>query len=70
MIYKSNENWQSTDDQVDKIIDPVIQGISKQCAGYINEILCPLEFIFLMLRNIADSFENQMHEGDSDCSCC
>ena len=40
-----------------------------ECAGYINEIQYPPEFIFLMLRDIADALENQLPEGDNDCSC-
>ena len=47
-----------------------MQGIAKQCAGYINELQCPPEFIAVMLRDVADAFENPAPEGDSDCSCC
>ena len=65
MTDKSKETWQPTDEQVDKIILPAMQGIAKQCAGYINELQCPPEFISLMLRDIADAFENPEHERDS-----
>ncbi len=34
-------------------------------AGYINELQCPTKFISLMLRDIADAFENPEHERDS-----
>ena len=70
MTDKSKETWQPTDDQVDKVILPAMQGIAKQCAGYINELQCPPEFIAVMLRDVADAFENPTPEGDSDCSCC
>ena len=70
MTDKSKETWQPTDEQVDKIILPAMQGIAKQCAGYINELQCPPEFIAVMLRDIADGFENPSTEEDSDCSCC
>ena len=70
MTDKSKETWQPTDEQVDKVILPAMQGIAKQCAGYINELQCPPEFIAVMLRDVADAFENPTPEGDSDCSCC
>ena len=47
-----------------------MQGIAQQCAGYINELQCPPEFIAVMLRDVADAFENLAPEADSDCSCC
>ena len=64
--------WKPTEEQVDKIILPAMQGIGQQCAVYINELQCPPEFIALMLRDIADAFENQSSEAnsDSDCECC
>ena len=62
--------WQPTQEQVDKIILPGMQDIAQQCAGYINELQCPPEFVALMLRDIADAFEAPATEGDSDCSCC
>ncbi len=70
MTDKSKETWQPTDEQVDKVILPVMQGIAQQCAGYINDLQRPPEFIAVMLRDIADAFENPVPEGDSDCSCC
>ena len=70
MTDNSNEPWQPTDEQVDKIILPAMQGIAQQCAGYINELQCPPEFIAVMLRDVADAFENPAPEGDRDCSCC
>ena len=70
MTDKCEETWQPTDEQVDKIILPAMQGISQQCAGYINELQCPPEFIAVMLRDVVDAFENPAHEGDGDCSCC
>ena len=47
-----------------------MQGIAQQCASHINELQGPLEFIALMLRDIADAFENPSSEGKSDCECC
>ncbi|WP_036903807.1 MULTISPECIES: hypothetical protein [Prochlorococcus] len=62
--------WQPTEEQVDKIILPGMQDIAKQCAGYINQLQCPPEFIAVMLKDIADAFESPVAEGDDDCSCC
>ena len=70
MAEKNQLEWAPTQDQVDKIILPAMQGIAEQCAGYINELGCPPEFVSIMLRDIADAFETSSTEGDSDCSCC
>ena len=70
MTDKRKETWQPTDEQVDKIILPAMQGIAKQCAGYINELQCPHEFIAVMLRDVADAFENPTPQGESNCDCC
>ena len=69
MTDKSKETWQPTDEQVDKVILPAMQGIARQCAGYINELQCPPEFVAVMLRDVADAFENPVPEGDRDCYC-
>ena len=59
---------------MDKIIIPAMQGIAHKCADHINELQCPPEFIALMLRDIADAFENSSSEGEGegegDCECC
>ena len=72
MPEKCEETWQPTDEQVDKIILPAMQGIAQQCAGYMNELQCPPEFISVMLRDVADAFENPAPEVEveGDCSCC
>ena len=70
MTDKRKETWQPTDEQVDKVILPAMQGIAQQCANYINELQCPPEFIAVMLRDVADAFENPVPESDSNCSCC
>ena len=70
MTDKSKETWNPTDEQVDKIILPTMQGIAQQCAGLINELRCPPEFIAVMLRDVADAFENPAPEGEGNCDCC
>ena len=67
---KCQATWKPTEEQVDKIILPAMQGIAQQCASHINELQCPLEFIALMLRGITDAFEIPSSEGESDCECC
>tara|TARA_Y100001968_G_scaffold140096_1_gene128190 strand:+ start:416 stop:628 length:213 start_codon:yes stop_codon:yes gene_type:complete len=62
--------WEPTQEQVDKIILPAMQGIAQQCVGYIKELECPHEFVALMLRDIAEAFESPVSEGDDSCSCC
>ncbi len=69
MTDKRKGTWQPTDQQVDKIILPAMQGIAQQCAGYINELQCPPEFIAVMLRDVADAFENPAPEGKSSSDC-
>ena len=69
MTDKSKETWEPTDEKVDKIILPAMQEIAQQCAGYINELQCPPEFISVMLRDVADAFENLTPEEEGDCSC-
>ncbi len=59
----------TTDEQVDKIILPAMQEIAKQCAGYINELQSPPEFIAFILKDVVDAFQKPEPEGDSGCSC-
>ena len=70
MTDKRKGTWQPTDQQVDKIILPAMQGIAQQSAGYMNELQCPPEFIAVMLRDVADVFDNPAPEGKSSCDCC
>ena len=70
MAANCEEIWQPTEEQVDKIILPAMQAIAQKCAGYINDLQCPPEFISVMLRDVADAFENPESEAEGDCSCC
>ena len=47
-----------------------MQGNARQYSGYANELKCPPEFIALMLRDIADAFEENQPKADSICDCC
>ena len=70
MTEECQAKWQATEEQIDKIIIPAMQGIAQQCASYANELKCPPEFISVMLRDIADAFEEQRPEDESSCGCC
>ena len=70
MTEKCEVKWQATEDQIDNIIIPAMQGIAQQCADYAKELQCPTEFIAVRLRDVANAFEHPASKGDSDCSCC
>ncbi len=70
MTEKCEVNWQATEEQIDNIIIPAMKCIAQECASYANDLKCPPEFIALMLRDIADAFEEQAPKGESDCGCC
>ena len=70
MNNKCKATWEPTEEQVDKIILPAMQGIAQQCTYHMNELQCPPGFIALMLRDIADVFENPSSEVENDCECC
>ena len=70
MTEKCETKWSPTEDQIDNIIIPAMQGTAQQYAKYASELQCPPAFIALMLRDIADTFEENPTIGDkgSDCS--
>ena len=43
---------------------------AQQYAKYASELQCPPAFIALMLRDIADTFEENAILGDKGCDCC
>ena len=70
MTVKDEVQWSPTEDQIDNIIIPAMQGTAKQYASYANELKCPPEFIALMLRDIADTFEENVTKAENSCDCC
>ena len=62
--------WEATEEQIETIIIPAMKDIAEQCASYGEKLKCPPEFIAVMLRDIADVFEDQSPEGESSCECC
>ena len=70
MTEKCEMKWSPTEDQIDNIIIPAMQETAQQYAKYSGELQCPPAFIALMLRDIADTFEETAIIGDKGCDCC
>ena len=70
MTEKSENKWSPTEDQIDNIIIPAMQGTAQQYAKYANDLQCPPAFISLMLRDIADTFEENVLTAEKSCDCC
>ena len=70
MTEECQAKWVATEEQIETIIIPAMKNIAQQCAGYGEKLQCPPAFIAVMLRDIADAFEEQPVEGKSDCECC
>ena len=70
MTERIEVKWSPTDEQIDKIIIPAMQRTAQEYASYANELQCPPEFISLMLRDIADTFEENSPKVENTCDCC
>ena len=70
MTEKCEAEWSPTEDQIENIIIPAMQRTAQQYIAYANELQCPSEFIALMLRDIADTFEENSPKGENTCECC
>ena len=62
--------WIATEEQIETIIIPAMKNIAQQCAGYGEKLQCPPAFISVMLRDIADAFDEQPPEEEGGCECC
>ena len=47
-----------------------MKNIANQCTGYREKLQCPTTFIAVMLRDIADAFDQKPAEGENSCGCC
>ena len=47
-----------------------MQRTAQQYADYANDLQCPPQFIALMLRDIADAFEENGPKPENSCDCC
>ena len=70
MSEKRETMWKPTEDQIDNIIIPAMQETAQQYAKYASELQCPPAFIALMLRDIADTFEENANTAEKGCECC
>ena len=70
MTERCDTKWTPTEDQIVNIIIPAMQGTAQQYASYASELKCPASFIALMLRDIADTFEEHAITAEKNCDCC
>ena len=70
MIEECQSKWETTEEQIEAIIIPAMKNIAQQCAGYGEKLQCPPSFIAVMLRDIADAFDEDPQKGESSCECC
>ena len=70
MIEKPEGNWAPTEDQINNIIIPAMQRTAQLYAEHARNLRCPPEFIALMLRDIADTFEENAPSDGKGCDCC
>ncbi|WP_413678014.1 hypothetical protein [Prochlorococcus sp. MIT 0916] len=67
MTEKFETKWSTTEDQIDNIIIPAMQGTALQYAKYASELQCLPVFIALIPRDIADTFEENVITSESYC---
>ena len=70
MTNQCQPKWEPTEEQIESVIIPAMKNIAQQCAGYGEGLQCPPSFIAMMLRDIADAFDEQPLESKSSCECC
>ena len=62
--------WRPSEEQINNMILPAYQEMSKKSVKYIKEFGCPPEYVADMLRDIADALTSVHPKSNSDCSCC
>ena len=70
MTEECQARWEATEEQIETNIIPEMRNISQQCAVYGGKLQCPSAFIAVILRDIADAFDEKPPEGESSCGCC
>ena len=70
MTEQCEGKWSPSQDQIDNIIIPAMQSTAQQYADYASALQCPPEFIALMLRDVADAFEENGPKVENSCGCC
>ena len=70
MTGTSQEKWKATEEQIDTMVIPAMKKISAQSAVTGEKLQFPPSFIALMLRDIADVFDEKPPKGESNCGYC
>ena len=69
MSEKWETNWLPTEDQINNIFIPAMQGSNEQYVVHANKLQWPLAFIALMRRDIAETFEENIITAEEGCDC-
>ena len=63
-------NWNPTQEQLDEMILPAYNEITKMSVSFINKLECPPEYVADMLRDVAEAIISSHPESIKSCSCC
>ena len=63
-------SWNPTQEQLDEMILPVYNEITKMSISFINKLECPPEYVADMLRDVAESTISSHPESNKSCKCC
>ena len=63
-------NWNPTQEQLDEMILPAYNEITKMSVSFINKLECPPEYVADMLRDVAEAIVASHPESNKKCSCC
>ena len=61
-------NWNPTQEQLDEIILPAYNEITKMSVSFINKLECPPEYVADMLRDVAEAIISSHPESIKSCS--
>ena len=63
-------NWNPTQEQLNEMILPAYNEITKMSVSFINKLECPPEYVADMLRDVAEAIVASHPESNKKCSCC
>ena len=63
-------NWNPTQEQLDEMILPAYNEITKMSVSFINKLECPPEYVADMLKDVAEAIISSHPESYKSCSCC
>ncbi len=55
--------WLDTKEHIETIIIPAMKNIAKQCDCYVEKLRCSPSFVAVILKDIADTFEDRQPEA-------